>query len=369
MGKQYKPHMNIRTGEFIKEELEVRNWTQEDLSRILELSLKTINQLIKGKQSVTIEMARLLSKAFGQSPQYWLNLDTNYRLRLQDETKEEGAVAIKSRIFQYMPIREMIRKGWLKEYENLNELIKQVKEFWRIQELDLSFLDRSPLPCFKRSEAFTQSRPFAQTWLQMAKKCASRYTVCPFDKKALQALSREMTLHIEANEGIPRFLNDLKQTGVKFFVLSHLQKTYIDGAAFFDNGNPVIFYTQRHNRIDNFWFTIAHEIVHVLENLNNRDDVFIDNLEELPSQKERHANLKAEHLLGIDRILKHFRQFKSGYISEKRVREYSSNRHVHPGIIVGSLQYHDILSTRNLNKFKTDVSSHIPDEYYVEKSL
>ncbi len=369
MGKQYKPYMNIPTGEFIKEELEVRHWGQEDLSRILGLSLKTINKLVKGKQSVTIEMARFLSKAFRQSPQYWLNLDTNYRLRLQEETKKEGAVSIKSRIFQYMPIREMIRKGWLKEYNNLNELVQQVKDFWGIDEIDLSFLDKSSLPCFKKSEAFAQYRPHAQTWLQMAKKCAARYTACSFDKKALETLSREMTSYIKTNEAIPKFLHKLKQTGVIFFVLSHLQKTYIDGAAFFDNGNPVIVYTQRYDRIDNFWFTIAHEIVHVLENLNNREDVFIDNLEELSSGKERRANLKAEHNLGIDRILKHFRQFKSGYVSEKRVLQYSTNRDVHPGIIVGCLQYHNILSRRNLNRLKSDVSSHIPSEYYVEKSF
>jgi HTH-type transcriptional regulator/antitoxin HigA len=76
-----KPFLNIPPGEFIKEELEERSWIQADLAEALGLSPKSVNQIINGKQTITIETARLLSKAFGQSPQYWHNLDTNYRLR------------------------------------------------------------------------------------------------------------------------------------------------------------------------------------------------------------------------------------------------------------------------------------------------
>ena len=70
---KYKPFLNIGPGEFIKEELEARNWRQEDLASILGVSLKSVNKLIQNKQSITIEMAKLLSRAFGQSPQYWID--------------------------------------------------------------------------------------------------------------------------------------------------------------------------------------------------------------------------------------------------------------------------------------------------------
>jgi HTH-type transcriptional regulator/antitoxin HigA len=50
----------------------------------------------------------------------------------------------------------------------------------------------------------------------------------------------------------------LNNAGVVFFVLPHLQKTYLDGAAFFVDHTPVIVYTGRYKRIDIFWFTVAH---------------------------------------------------------------------------------------------------------------
>ncbi len=87
MIKNYKPYFNIGPGPFIKEELEARNWRQEDLAEIMGMLLKSINQLIKNKQAITVEIAQLLSKAFGPSPQFWLTLDENYRLRLQQDKK------------------------------------------------------------------------------------------------------------------------------------------------------------------------------------------------------------------------------------------------------------------------------------------
>lgn len=72
------PYFNIGPGPFIKEELAARNWRQEDLAEIMAMSSKLVNKLINNKQAITVETAQRLSKAFGQSPQFWLKLDTNY---------------------------------------------------------------------------------------------------------------------------------------------------------------------------------------------------------------------------------------------------------------------------------------------------
>ncbi|KUO60437.1 hypothetical protein APF79_09080 [bacterium BRH_c32] len=77
----HKPYMNIGPGEFIKEEMEIRQWTNKDLAQVIGLSQKTISELLNNKQRITLDTACYLGSAFGQSPQYWLNLDNNYRLR------------------------------------------------------------------------------------------------------------------------------------------------------------------------------------------------------------------------------------------------------------------------------------------------
>jgi len=79
------PYFNIGPGPFIKEELKARGWRREDLAEIMGISLKLLDKLIKNKYAIDVRAARLLSKAFGQSSQFWLTLDTNYRVRLKNK--------------------------------------------------------------------------------------------------------------------------------------------------------------------------------------------------------------------------------------------------------------------------------------------
>ena len=362
-----KPFKNIGPGEFIKEELEVRNWRQEDLAKILGMSLKSINKLIKNKQSITIETAKLLNKTFGQSPQYWINLDTNYRLRLQKDSKKVKDAEIKAEIYKHMPLSEMFTKGWLRKSSSIKDLKSQIIRFWNIQNLDFSFLENKPLPNLRKSEAFYQfNSNYAFSWFQMAKKCASIYKAHPYNNLKLDLLVKNFHQYSNADNGVESLINVLNKAGVKFFVLSHLQKTYIDGASFFDGNNPVIVYTKRYDRADNFWFTVAHEIAHILLHLKNKGDYFIDNLEELNTRSEKEANKFACNILKANEILEYFKYLKR-YISQARIEDCAIELDVNPAIVVGVLQHNGLLSRRNLNKFKTSISRYIPNKYLAEE--
>lgn len=369
MVMKYKPFLNIGPGEFIKEELEARDWRQEDLAEILGISLKSVNKLIMNKQSITIETARLLSKAFGQSPQYWMNLDTNYRLRLQSESSKEKEVEIKSDIYKHMPIKEMIKKGWIKLPETINNLTNEVKLFWGIPSLDFSFLETKPSLNFRKSEAFDHYNTYyALAWFRMAQRYAKMYQLNQYAKSELEKLAKSLFSYTVLENGIEIFLRNLNKVGVKFFVLSHLQKTYIDGASFFDGSNPVIVYTARHDRTDNFWFTIAHEIAHIILHLKKKEDYFIDSLDDLSTRQEEAANKFTEKILKAHEILEYFSPYKK-YISRDRVIKCVQEIKVSPAIVVGVLQHHNILLRRNLNEFKHTVSEIIPQEYLVEKNI
>lgn len=369
MAKEYIPYMNIGPGEFIKEELENRNWKQEDLAEILGISLKSVNQLMMNKQAITIETAKLLSKAFGQSPQYWANLDTNYRLRLKDDTAREKTVETKAEIYKYMPVKEMIKKRWIKPREDINELVNEIKSFWNIGDLNFSFLDEISLPNLRKSEAFLQYNTYyALTWFRMAQRCAKRYRANTYTEVDLKELAPLIYRYSYKENGVTSFLRDLNRAGVKFFILSHLQKTYIDGATFYDEDNPVIVYTRRYDRIDNFWFTLAHEIAHILLHLKKKDDFFIDSLEELTTKTEKEADGFAANLLRASEILQYFEPFRK-YISTARLMACSQALGIHPAIIVGVLQHYGMLDRKNLNRFKDTVSHHIPKSYIAEEYI
>jgi HTH-type transcriptional regulator/antitoxin HigA len=363
---KYKPFINIGPGDIIKRDLEALNWTQGDLAMIIGMSNKAINEIITNKTPINIETAKLLGKAFGQSPQFWINADTQYRLRLREENKKEREAEIKALIYKHMPIREMIKKGWINNYTTIDDLTEEVKKFWGMEEIDFSFMEKEELPNFRKSDAYFQYNKFyALCWYEMAKKSAKLFQTRPYSKKKLEELANKLYHFTDMDNGIEKFTGELYNAGVKFLVLNHLQKTYLDGASFYDNDNPVIVYTLRYDRIDHFWFTIAHEIAHILLHLE-KGSYFMDNLESLDTAIERKADRFASKILGAKAILDFFRG-KYRYISEKQVNQCREKLHITPAIIVGVLQYYGKLSRKNLNRFKGKVSDLLPGKYKIDK--
>ncbi len=75
-----KPAEVFPPGEFVRDELEERGWTQADLAEIVGWPLETITEMIIGTRRISPEMAQALSAAFGTSAELWMNLDAAYQL-------------------------------------------------------------------------------------------------------------------------------------------------------------------------------------------------------------------------------------------------------------------------------------------------
>lgn len=74
----------IHPGEFLNETLRELKISQAEFARAIGVSPMRISHVIKGTRPVTAELALLIGRAFGQSPQYWLNLQTAYDLKIAE---------------------------------------------------------------------------------------------------------------------------------------------------------------------------------------------------------------------------------------------------------------------------------------------
>lgn len=363
------PYKNIGPGAHIQELIEIRDWTQLDLADVLGVSAKHVNKLLNDEQPITLNMAKLLGEAFNLSPQYWVNLDTNYRLRLEEEVAEESDVDIRSKIYQYMPINEMCRKKWFKKPKTTEKLEAMVCEFFRMDTLKFDVLNNVPKLNYRKSDAYDQFNPYAANcWYQMAKNAAEGQIVTTYNKAKLQELAENLYSYTRRKKGVAEAIRKLNEVGVKFLVLSHLQKTYIDGASFIHQGSPVIVYTARYKRNDNFWFTMAHEIAHVLKHLKKEGDHFLDDLNkgsDVEDKKEIEANKLAGNWLRNNKILEFFNNDLT-YITQEQIEECSEALDVHTAIVMGALAYHKQISYKFLHMFTEDVRPQIPMDFYVE---
>lgn len=150
--------------------------------------------------------------------------------------------------------------------------------------------------------------------------------------KDLIALSR-------FGDGPLRAVNELRHAGIAVVIEEHLTKTKLDGAAMLSAGGvPVIGLTLRFDRIDNFWFTLLHECVHVWKHLNNPGDVFLDRLVDKESTEviEKEANRLARDLL-IPRS--HWKSASVRQMPTKAgIAAFAAEENIHPAIVAGRIQ-------------------------------
>ena len=94
-------------GEYIRDELEERGWSQVELAEILGVSKATVSDLIRAKRAVTPEVAKALEAALGPSARYWLALDAYYRLHTAPAVSPK--ISVRARLREKYPVRDLIQ--------------------------------------------------------------------------------------------------------------------------------------------------------------------------------------------------------------------------------------------------------------------
>ena len=349
----YRPFVNLGPGDTIREEMAHYNWEQKDFAEIMGLSEKHVSHLLNNKVPVTYETACQLSKVFKQSPQFWMNLDTNFRQRLQESAKVKDTEA-RALIYRYMPVRELRKR--IKLPRKMDAMIEAVKAFWKIKTLDFSFLEKQAV-YFRKSEKGKSFNPYyALTWVQLSRNTLNdNLPHAKYDRSRLQKLADAMPEYSVAHNGVIEFLKELNECGVVFRQIDHFQQTYADGASFFDEGRPVVVYAARYDRTDNFWFTMAHELGHILLHEKNQSRVFIDSLDnlDLTNAFEQEANLFASEKLKSEEILDEFEKVRRP--SAAQVLTVSKQLGIAPEIVAGCLQHHGQARWSSFSALKTEI--------------
>lgn len=80
MARLFKPAKVFHPGEYLRDELQARGWSQATFAKIIGRPLQTVNQIINGRKSLTAQTAAEIATAFGTSPQTWMNLQATYDL-------------------------------------------------------------------------------------------------------------------------------------------------------------------------------------------------------------------------------------------------------------------------------------------------
>ena len=344
-------------GEFLRDELEARDWTQEDFAKIVGMSVRSINQIIVGKQSITPDAARSISKALGTSAELWMNLETAYKLSQIRETPGDDTISRKAKLYTY-PIRELCRRTWIQETSNVDDLEDQVCGF-----LGASSIQEIPhiadtLPHAARRTGYSDLSPTQIAWLSRVKQLASVMKTSTYTKKKLLHAIELLRWYRSKPQEIRNIPHVLSEAGVRFVVVEGLRGSKIDGVCLWlDAKSPVVAMTLRHDRIDNFWFVLRHEIEHVLRGNGKGKGVIDEEIgvaEDADSEQLSHqellANAAAEDFCAPRDALIDFADRVDPHFSDAEVANFAESIGIHPGLVVGQLHFLGKLPFSHLRK-------------------
>jgi len=365
--KRLKPFINIPVGEFIKNELEFRGWNQEDLANIMDISLKTVNQIIKGKQGITVQTAIKLGTTFGQSPEYWLNLYNTYCIIEAEKVPETKSKTGELRnLYEKYPISELKKKNWIPKTNDIEILQKYIERYK---------LDKEPLKIAARTGNLeNRDQMLRNTWVNVAEYCAGLFEYKPYNKAKLSSIADHLSEYTIKSNGVDTLIQDLNDCGVGFLILTHLPKTFLDGAVFSYKNNPIIVYTHRYDRTDNFWFTIAHEIAHVILHYNEKEFYILDDLSNLTEdEKEIQADEFAKNILKNDKVIESLEQlwYKNDLDIETKINMCSKKVGICQSLVAGMLQfeYRSFYKSKIANSMKKKIADFLPSRYDLDKML
>jgi HTH-type transcriptional regulator/antitoxin HigA len=157
----------------------------------------------------------------------------------------------------------------------------------------------------------------------------------------------------------------LAKNGIALVIEPHLPKTHLDGAAMLAaDGRPVIGMTLRHDRLDNFWFTLLHELAHVMRHLHEAGDSFVDDLDlqETDDPREIEADETAQGAL-IPSVANWGASRARQERSTEAIQEFAAKWRIHPAIVAGRIRHdfgkyqilNQLVGTRAVRRLFTEV--------------
>ena len=303
-------------------------------------SRSRVSEVLSGKRALTLQMIRALA--------------TGLQIPLTALVAEPKLSApIPSVDVSKLPLREIVRRGWLGPFakdSSTSDVADAVTAFLasasKSAQTSLAFrrtIGASAPTATVRASTLAWTARVTLKAREM--KLNSAYHVDHLSMDSLSALAKLSWFE----DGPLRAVGFLRDIGIRLVFEQPLSKSLVDGVALLlDSESPVIGMSLRFDRIDYFWFTLMHELVHVWRHLNVRGESFVDRNTEYETEDpiEKEANRIAQ-----DALIPHMVWCRSEAFlkpSMVSIRKLAAELHIHEAIVTGRLHY----ESKNYSQFR-----------------
>lgn len=316
----------------IRFRMDQQGLNRKDLEQYLGSKSK-VSEVMGGQRDLSLSMIRRLVSGLGIPAEVLL--------------RERAAVLASSDIMAVtkgFPIAEMHKRGW---FEGFNGKPADLREQW--EDVAATFLGPLNGGCIpialnrQRVRVGGESDEGAlQAWRIRVMGVACRSTLPAYTRGSLtKAVLSDVVALSYLNDGPKLAREYLHKRGIHVVVERHLPKTHLDGAAMvIPDGSRLVALTARHDRLDNFWFTLLHELAHVSLHLDKQQDVDVifDDLDRASADEwERQADTLASEILIPSKAWEAARLTDRS--DERDVKALAERLRIHPAIVAGRIRY------------------------------
>ena len=344
----YSDIMAFHPGYYVAEIIEDMGITQDEFATRLGTTGKTLSKLINGQIKLSHDLAKKLSAMLGSSVEFWLNLQVSFE-------KQAIEIERKKELDEQKGVVSMIDYSFFEKVAKLPathsapEKIANLCKYLVISDLRIlaqpDFLAnfRTGINTIEEKNVIN-----AQAWLQTAINFAKKINTEPFSAEKLKSYLptiRNMTVQ-NPDVFLSKLRNMFAECGVAFVLLPHLKNSGINGAVKWITHDCVMLaMNDRRTYADTFWFSLFHEIKHVLQ--QKTKNIFVsansEHMQMMDAKLEKEADEFAQNYLIPAKDYSRFAPNK--YTSDAQIVAFAKTIGIHPGVVVGRLQHDGIIAS------------------------
>lgn len=345
---QFRPQWTSPPGDTIRGILNERGISEDDFPRVIGCSDEDARYLLQGRLTISIGLARKLERSLGASVEFWLSRDFHYR---EDSTRN---CVVDRDWLSEIPVNDLVKFGWLRPAPRPSDEMAACLQFFGVPSVaawkDIyGALEENT--AFRTSVAFDSKPAAVAAWLRQGEIEADDIDCEPWQSSRLSENLqniRSLTRKKDSKVFLPRLRDILASSGVALAIVRTPRGCRASGAVrFLDPDRALIQLSFRFLSDDHFWFSLFHEIGHLL--LHNPKGIVLEQKDAPESKEEDEANEFAARTLIPDECRSMLMKLRS---NSRDVIRFSRKVGISPGIVVGQMQHHELIKRSHLNGLK-----------------
>lgn len=346
---EYTPDYISSPGDTLLEILESQGIKQVTLSERIGRSKKFINEIVRGKENISPEVALQLERVLGIPSSFWNNRQRRYD-DYQARIKEESVLRKHIEWVGNFPYKKMSNLHWVDDTQNKMNRLRNLLDFFGVASPNAwNTYIKNLQVSYRKSTTFEPDFYALAAWLKKGELIAQQIDCQPFDENKFKA--RLPKIRLLTTESPRNFQNNLIEIcascGVAVVFVRELPKTASGATRWITPQKAILQLSLRYKTDDHLWFTFFHEAGHIL--LHKKKKIYIEDGKSKNSI-EIEANQFAEEILIPKKIFNDFIPKKR--FSKIDIKNFANSLDISPGIVVGRLQNKGKLPKSHCNNLK-----------------